>query len=105
MAEFTPLYGDSYYSYDIDLDGETYTLTFRWNPRALQFVMEIQDAEENYLVRSIAIVPAFPLIEQYSLEDLAGDFYVVSYEDASLLSEIPIPREIYDSHYMIYDTL
>ena len=41
-----PLYSDSLYSYETDLDDESFTLTFRWNSRLGFYVMDIENAEE-----------------------------------------------------------
>ncbi len=101
---YCPLYNDAYYSYDIDLNDETFTLTFRWNSRMEQYVMDVQDAEEEYVIQGAALVPAFPILRQYSLEELDGDFIVAPYEEASLFSPVPEPRNLADSHFMVFDT-
>ena len=100
---FCPLFDSPFYSYTIDLSDEAYTLTFRWNGRANQWFMSIDDSEENNIIRSIALVPSYLLLEQYSLDKPEGDFLLVpfsgeGFENAS----IPDPRNIQQTHFLVY---
>jgi hypothetical protein len=101
---YCPLYGDAYYSYDINLDEEAFTLTFRWNSRLDYYVMDIQDAEEEYILQGVAVVPSYPLIEQYSLSELSGDFFLVPVDSNSLFEPIPDPRNMHETHFLIYES-
>lgn len=105
MADvYCPLYEDAYYSYDIDLEGEAYTLTFRWNPRMELYAMSIEDAEEEVVIQGVPLVPMFPLISQYVVEGLTGDFFLVPVDQTDPYSPIPDPRNTYKSHYLMYTT-
>ncbi len=95
-----PLYDAAFYTYTIDLSGDTFSLTFRWNERAGQWLMEIDDAEGNKLARGIALVPFYPLVRQLSLPSPSGEFLLVSYDTTS--PQILNPREIYKTHYLFY---
>ncbi len=101
---YCPLYEDAYYSYDINLDEEAFTLTFRWNSRLDYYVMDIQDAEEEYILQGVAVVPSYPLIEQYSLSELSGDFFLVPVDSNSLFEPIPDPRNMHETHFLIYES-
>lgn len=106
MADvYCPLYGDAYYSYDIDLEDEAYTLTFRWNSRMELYVMDIEDAEEDVVIQGVVLVPMFPLIGQYVVEGLTGDFFLVPVDTTDPYQPIPDPRNTYKSHYLVYSTL
>lgn len=99
-----PLFNNPYYSYTIDLSGDTYTLTFRYSSRANNYLMDIQDAEDNYIIRGVKLVPVLPLTFQYSLENPKGQFFLLPYEDTTTAnSAIPDPRRVDRTHFLIYD--
>lgn len=99
-----PLFEKPFYSYTIDLSDETFALTFRYSNRAQQWFMSIEDAEENVLVRNVGLVPYYPLLQQYALENIPGDFLLIPIEESDLTSaSIPNPREIYKTHWLLYD--
>lgn len=99
-----PLFEESYYSYSIDLEDDAFVLTFRYNERAEQWIMSIADAEENVLVRNIALVPMYPLINQYALSSLSGEFILIPIEGVGISSSyIQNPRQIYQSYLLIYN--
>lgn len=104
MLTQCPLFETSFYSYTIDLSDDTYTLTFRWSDRANQWFLSVDDAEENNIVRSIALVPYYPLLQQLSLDVPEGDFFLLPIEEADLTSaSIPDPRRIYQTHFLVFD--
>jgi len=106
MAIICPLYSDPYYFYSIDLSGDAYTLTFRWSNRSQQWLMNIEDADDNMIIRGVPLAPNYPLIRQYSIEKPIGDFLLVpvnNSSDASFSQPLINPREIYKTHFLVYD--
>ncbi len=99
-----PLYSNSLYSYETDLDDESFTLTFRWNSRLDFYVMDIENAEEEYIIQGVPLVPSYPLLLQYSLSELEGDMFLVPYETSSEFAPIPDPRYTSETHYLVYIT-
>lgn len=97
-----PLINNPYYSYSIDLDQETYTLTFRYNERAESYELSIEDAEENLIVANVMLVPGYPLLDQYRLDNPVGVFFLVPYEQETIFNDIPDPRRIDKTHFLIY---
>lgn len=95
-----PLFDSPFYTYTIDLSGETFTLTFRWNERAEQWLMDIEDAENDKIARGVALVPHYLLIDQLSLVKPVGEFVLAPYDSTS--PQIDNPRELYKTHYLIY---
>lgn len=95
-----PLFDKPFYSYTIDLTKETYTLRFRWNSRLEQWLMDVDDAEENNLIRGVSLVPDYPLIQQFSLEKPSGQFFLVPVGQDSM--ELRDSKKIYDSHFLFY---
>ncbi len=55
-----PLFG-----FATELDGVTYGLTFRWNNRVEQWVMDLSDGEGTLLVAGIRVVIDTPLLARY----------------------------------------
>ncbi len=103
MRIVCPLYSDPYYSYTIDLSGDAYTLTFRWSSRSEQYIMSIDDAEDNNIIRSVALVPYYPLIQQYALENPIGEFFLMPLEQSGIEnSSIPDPRRVDKTHILLY---
>jgi len=47
------------------LDGTAYRLHFSWNGYMNQWTMDILTATNGEIVRGIAVVPNFPLLQQY----------------------------------------
>lgn len=103
MQIICPLYNSPYYSYTIDLSGETYTLTFRYSSRSEQYLLDIANAEEENLIRGIGLVPYYQLLQQYSLEAPIGEFILLPIEETGIEgSAIPDPRRIDKTHTLFY---
>lgn len=103
MRQICPLYQTPYYSYTIDLSDEAYELRLRWNSRAELWYLELSDAEENVIIRNVALVPSFRLLEQFSLDEIPGEFVLLPFSGDSLAdSALEDPREIYKTHYLLY---
>lgn len=98
-----PLFDNPFYSYTIDLSGRTYTLTFRYSNRSLGYLMDIEDAEQNSILRGIQLVPLFGLMEPYSLENPPGEFILLPFEQTSFSnSGIANPRRLDQTHVLFY---
>ena len=54
-----------HYSERVDLDGETYILTFLYTERNDLWTLDIQDKDENDLILGIPIFPQYDLLAQY----------------------------------------
>lgn len=52
----------SYFRFGIELDGVGYTLTFRWNERAGQWVLDFADGEGVVLISGLRCVVNVPLL-------------------------------------------
>jgi len=98
-----PLFQDPFYSYSIDLSGDTYILTFRYSSRSQGYLLDIEDAEENTIIRGIKLVPVYPLTQQYSLENPIGEFFLLPIEQTDIAnSGIPNPRRVDQTHVLYY---
>lgn len=97
-----PLFDDPYYTYSIDLDNEAFEFTFRWNSRAQQWMMTLGNSEGETVIRNIPVVPAFPLLDQYSLESPVGEIYLLAVNELEMTDPIPDPRRVFDTHRLYY---
>jgi|SRR5690606_28304394 len=104
MKIVCPFYNYPYYSYTIDLSSQTYTLRFRFSDRSEGYLMDIEDAEENVIIYGVQMVPYYPLLRQYSLnQEIPGDFVLVPIEETDLRDSEPHhPRRIDQTHILIY---
>lgn len=106
MRTQCPLYPGTFYTYSIDLSDETYNLTFRYSKRSDACLMDVEDAEENMIIRGMKLVPIYAMNLQYSLEKPEGLFFLVPKENYTLASSgVPNPKELYKTHTLIYDDL
>lgn len=58
------------YSFQTELDGVVYTLTFRFNDRMSLWVMDIGDSSGNEILNGILLQTDVALTDQYVKEDL-----------------------------------
>lgn len=104
MKTICPLFDKPFYSYTISLSGANYGLTFRYSSRIDGYLMSIEDAEENPIIKGIHLVPFYPLTYQHSLVAPQGEFLLLPLEDVPInRSSIPNPREVHKTHYLVYD--
>jgi hypothetical protein len=54
-----------YFGFSTELDGVSYGLTFRWNDRVEQWVMDVADGEGTVIVAGIRVVIDTPLLLRY----------------------------------------
>jgi len=66
------------YTFQIELDGSLYTLTFRYNERMDRWLMDIADENEDALLLGIPILTDFNLIERFKDDNLPpGEFFAL----------------------------
>lgn len=77
-----PIYSatSSAFQYLIDLDGKTYSLTFRWNERLASWHMSLATSAGVTILSGVRIVPEYLLLATYQyLPGLPpGDFAVIN---------------------------
>lgn len=74
----------SNYSFKIDLEGVTYTLSFRYNTRDTVWIMDIADEGENIILSGISLVLGTILLERFTNGNIPpGDFFILSLEDGT----------------------
>lgn len=74
-----PLFSDLRYRYGATLQGVSWQFTFYWNERINQWHMDIRREDQTALVLGIAMVPQYPMLIDYNLEEsgLTGYFLLM----------------------------
>lgn len=80
-----PLYSDADYNYAVNLQGNSYTLDFKYNERSALYFLSLLDAENNTIFSSVALVPTYPIAKDYAISPLTGFFWME--EKANIISE------------------
>ncbi len=71
MSVLIPLRDDlEHFSEQVELDGRTFTLEFRWNAREEAWYLSVADADENSLATGVKLVVGWPLLTRYASADM-----------------------------------
>lgn len=63
---------------NVTLDGVSYKLHFAWNDRSGGWTFDLRTSDNSDIVRGVAIVPNFPLLNTYKRHDVPdGEFMAV----------------------------
>lgn len=96
-----PLYPDTYYSYSIALEGNSYNLEFYYVERCESYFVSLFDENSNAIVLGERLVPNYPIFRDYALINLSG--WIWMEEIAKIISE---PYKVYpdkiDQYYLMY---
>lgn len=79
MAQVMPTRTDApHYDFQVDLEGTTFKLEFRWNTRAEGWFFRLLDVDDNQILGFERVVLDFPLTSRYRFEALPpGEFFAV----------------------------
>lgn len=95
------LFPDSYYTYSIAFQGDSYNLEFIYNERAKLYFINLLDADSNPIIMGEALVPNYPIFLDYAIFPLTGFLWME--EKANILSE---PYKTYsdsiDQYYNLF---
>lgn len=100
-----PLFDDPYYGYSITLEGNSYNLEFLYNERMGLYTLSLFDAEGVSLIRGQAVVPDYPMLKDYALENLSGFFWLeeISNLQDEAYKKYPTYLSKYYRMFYIYD--
>ena len=85
-----PLYADADYNYAVNLQGNSYILDFTYNERSGLYFLSLSTADNVPLVNGVALVPNYPIMQDYAISPLTGFFWME--EKANIISE---PYKVY----------
>lgn len=94
-----PLYNDTYYSYSVPLEGNSYVLKFLFIERLQDWVLTLSDSDGNVLVRNQRLTSQTVLFADYKLPNLSGGFYL---EPLSTTSYVEGQKEKLKDFYRLY---
>lgn len=96
-----PLYSDSYYSYAVPLEGNSYIIELIYNERSQLYFMNLLTADSLPIFEGVAFVPTYPIALDYALFPLTGWFWLEPKE--TIISEPykAFPDSI-DQYYNFY---
>ena len=80
MAQFRvelPLFSEPYHEYRTALEDQSVLLTFRWQDRTSSWYMDIKQDDLTPIVLGIKLVPYFPILADYQLQDRGLGGYLV----------------------------
>lgn len=100
-----PLFNDTYYSYPISLEGNTYVLDFLFLERINDWTLSLKDSEQNPLVLGQRMTPDTELFFSYQVEGLSGYFLftpISVIKPSEVSDNIQRPKDFYNLFY-IYD--
>lgn len=74
-----PLFSDPITSYSVDVEGVNRTIVFKWNNRTSNWHFDLINDDGTVVVEGIKLVPNYPMLVDYQLEekDLTGYFCLV----------------------------
>lgn len=98
-----PLYLDEKYRYGIALESVSWQFTFYWNGRAGQWHMDIRREDQTPLVLGQALVPQYPMLVDYNLEEsgMTGYFLLLPINNA-IVDEITKDHTIIPEFFRLY---
>lgn len=81
-----PLYDDPYYEYRIALEDEARVMTFRWQDRTSSWYIDLKQDDLTPIVLGIKLVPYYPILADYQLQEKGINGYLVLTDSGDFLS-------------------
>lgn len=72
-----PLYGSQDYTYQVNLEGNSYGLRFIYNQVMQQTLLTIYNSNVEVLIAGIGLVPNYPIALDYVIPELTGAFLLL----------------------------
>jgi len=99
-----PVYNETYYSYSVALEGNTFVLEFLFlQSRSNSWFVTLKNSSQETLLSGQRLTPNTVLFQGYQLEGLSGFFYFESKDLENEEFRVGTPRDFYTLYY-IYNT-
>lgn len=100
-----PLFPELRYRYAIALEGISWQFYFYWNERVKQWHMDIRREDQTALVLGIALVPQYPMLVDYNLEEsgLTGYFTLMPV-NVSIAEQLGNESSVMPEFFKLYYT-
>jgi len=97
-----PLYPDPVYEQSVSLEGQSHILRFTYVDRLKLYLLDIYDSAKNPKLRGVGLVPSYPIIGDYALEDLTGIFYLIPKANTNSEAYKDHPSQIDQYYDLLY---
>jgi hypothetical protein len=97
-----PLQPDPYYDLSIALEGNSYIVEFAYVERMQLYTISLYDSDKNPIVLGEALVPSYPIFQDYNIENLTGHFLLTK---KPVLASEPYklyPDKIHEYYWLAY---
>lgn len=81
-----PLFDSDYYEYTINFEGESRIITFMWNYRSSCWHFDIRQDDLTPIVLGVKLVPYYPMLSDYQLQDHGLNGYLYLTDSGSYVS-------------------
>lgn len=100
-----PLYTTTSYRYSVSLEGTSFNIKIYWNSRAAQWIMDLYEEDQTEIVTGTAIVPQFPILQNFELSayDLSG-YFVLLPVNIAVTDTISDGSDVMPSFFNLYYT-
>ena len=97
-----PLYPDQDYQYSVALEGQSYRLRFTYNSVMKLYTIQISDEDQVTLISGVALVPNYPILADFKVAKLTGNFLLYSKSDKTFESYKAYPDKIHQYYELSY---
>jgi hypothetical protein len=95
-----PLFPDYFYSYSVNLQDDSYNIEICYNEYAKTWYMSIYTEDQELVVAGIALLPSFPLTQDYVIPGLSGFFWLYPIPSITTEKYKEEPEHL-DQYYML----
>ena len=98
-----PLYDDRKYMYGVSLEGVSYILSFHWNQKAKQWSMDIRLEDRTEIAMGVALVPQYPMLIDYPLEEIGmSGYFLLMPVNSSISSQITEEKDMMPTFFKLF---
>lgn len=91
------------YDFEIELSGELFSISVRYNKRMERWIMDISDLSDNLICGGIPLVIGSDLLADYARDNLPkGEMYILNFKSQY---ENPTENTIEEDAYLYYVTV
>jgi hypothetical protein len=97
-----PLYPEKDYRYSLSLQGESYQFRFTYNELMKLYTIAISDVNGNKIVAGVGLVPNYPILADYVIDQLQGALWMSPLADVNIEAYKVYPEDVYKYYELIY---
>ncbi|CUR44316.1 virion structural protein [Pseudomonas phage VCM] len=98
-----PLFTDAKYRYGLALEGQSWQFTFYWNTRCSQWHMDLRMEDQTPVVLGYALVPQYPMMVDYNLEDIGlTGYFILLPINATISNKITEESDIMPEFFSLF---